>query len=100
MLKLRVMGSPFEVHTFIHHVQSDPQYKVEYTTEIYERMNQENQAIAFANLEFNPPRQEELVVKIVTIDNQECEFCMTDGQVLKMGDNITLISGKVYDVMC
>ncbi|SFI95930.1 hypothetical protein [Thermoflavimicrobium dichotomicum] len=98
MLKLRVMGSPFEVHTFINHVQSDPQYKVEYTTEIYKHINHENEAIAFANLEFSPTRRDELVVKISTADNKECEICLLDGQVVKMGDHITLISGKVYDV--
>ncbi|RAL25597.1 hypothetical protein [Thermoflavimicrobium daqui] len=100
MLKLRVMGSPFEVHTFINHVQSDPQYKVEYTTEVYERINQEDEAIAFANLEFSPPQREELVVKITTADKQECEICLLDGQAVKIGDHITLISGKVYDVFC
>ncbi|SEN33768.1 hypothetical protein [Lihuaxuella thermophila] len=97
MLKMCVVGNPFELYRFINDLKSQPQYEVKIDSKGYiSPVFKEKENVVKMN--FVPEVCKPLTVNLETEKEEEVKIHFWDSIMVEMQPGVTWISGKVFEI--
>ncbi|SEN26546.1 hypothetical protein [Lihuaxuella thermophila] len=99
MLRLRVDGKCESVNHFMQDLKAQPQYQLLSESRLTEEDHRNNADVTvICYLDDKPTQRKVCNLSLSTSSGREVKIEMLDCQIVEMGDGVTYIRGKVFDI--
>jgi hypothetical protein len=99
LLRLRVDGKCESVNHFMQDLKAQPQYQLHSVSGLTEEDHRNNNDVTvICYLDDHPARRKVSHLNLMTSGGKEVKIELLDCQIVDMGNGVTYIRGKVFDI--